>query len=462
MRCALILLACLALPLSAQAPAMAQGEEALPSVLSFPIRLDLAAVFAEAERAAPRRPPGADTWTRLADGPKDSAFRFDLTREPLRFSLRANSLLLRAEARYWLEVGAWMAGRWYQPVGSCGKGKESPRRVLLTLRSEFGLTPDWGLLLRTWPEDPQPLDPCLITFLGYDITDRVVLGMKAEMLKALQGVERQLAETAVLRQQAEKVWKAAQEPLELAPGIHLTLNPERIRLAPWRSEGKVLVLTPELQARPVLTLGDRPAAGTLPLPRLETAAPVTPGFRVRLDLDLPFQEATRQLRSQVVGRTFDTEKGSLSILDASVGGQGGRAILQVQVKGRIDGTLNLTGRPVFDEARGVLRLEELDYTLESRSWITRAGEWLLRSSLRKTLQAKADWFLQRSFEEVRTQLNQNLNRELLPGVALKGTVGMFRLGQPKVLADRFRVEAQLEGQAQMDIKGLAEGLVAGR
>lgn len=441
---------------------MAQEGAAPASVLAFPIRLDLAAFFAEAERAAPRRPPGVETWTRLADGPKDAAFRFDLTREPLRFSLKENRLLLRAEARYWLEVGAWMAGSWYQAVGSCGKGKEAPRRVLLTLRSEFGLTSDWGLHLRTWPEDPQPIDPCLITFLGYDITDRVVVGMKAEMLKALQGLERQAAEAAVLRLQAEKVWKAAQEPLELAPGIHLSLNPERIRLAPWRSEGRVLVLTPELQARPVLTLGERPAAGTLPLPRLETAAPVSPGFRVRLDLDLPFQEATRQLRSQVVGRTFETEKGTFSILDASVAGQGGRAILQIQVKGRVEGTLNLTGRPVFDEAKGVLRLEELDYTLESRSWITRAGEWLLRSSLRRTLQGQTDWFLERSFEEVRTQLNQNLNRELLPGVALKGELGALRLGQPRILADRFRVEANLEGRAEVEVKGLAERLVPRR
>ncbi len=462
MRCALLFLACLALPLPAQAPAMAQEGDNPPSVLAFPIRIDLAAVFAEADRTAPRRPAGTGAWTRLAEGPKDAAFRFDLVREPLRFSLRENTLLLRTEARYWLEVGAWMAGSWYQAVGSCGRGKEPLRRVLLTLRSEFGLTPDWGLHLRTWPEDPQALDPCLVTFLGYDITDRVVLGMKAEMVKALQGVERQVQESSALRQQAERIWKAAQEPIAIAPGIHLVLNPEQVRLAPWRSEGKVLVLTPELRARPVLTLGDRPGTGTLPLPRLETGVAVAPGFHVRLDLDLPFQEATRQLQAQMVGRTFDTDKGSFSVLDAAVGGEGGRAILQVKVKGRIEGTLSLTGRPVFDETRGTLRLDELDYTLETRSWITRAGEWLLRSSLRRALQAQADWFLQRSFAEIRSQLEQNLNCDLLPGVALKGTLGALRLGQPRILQDRFRIEAQLEGQAGLEVRNLADRLRAGR
>lgn len=458
MRKALLLATWLALPLNAQAPAMALEADPGPSVLAFPIRVDLAAIFMEVEKSAPRKPPGVEAWTQLPGAPTGTSFRFDLTRDALRFSLRENRFLLRTEASYWLEVGARMAGRWYQGMGTCGKGKESPRRVVLGVRGEFDLTPEWGIQLRTRPEEPLPLDPCLITFLGYDITDKVVAGMKTELEKAARDIERQVGQTALLRQQAEKVWKAAQEPIELAPGIHLVLNPERIRLSPWRNEARTLVLTPEIQSRPVLTLGERPPAGSLPLPRLETAAPVTPGFRVRLDLDLPFTEATRQLQSQVQGRKFDTEKGQFEILAASVSGQGGRAILQVQVKGRIEGTLALAGRPVFDEEKGQLKLVDLDYTLESRSWITRFGEWFLRSSLRRTLQDKADWFLQQSFAEIRTQLQQGLNREILPGVALKGELGALRLGQPKILEDRFRVEAHLEGRAEMEVKGLAEHL----
>ena len=460
MRKALILASCLALPLAAQAPAMAMESDPGPSVLAFPIRIDLGAIFAEAERTAPRRPPGVETWAQLTGAPKGTAFRYDLSRDALRFSLKENRLFLRTEASYWLEVGLWMAGNWYQGVGACGKGKEGPRRVVLGLRSEFDLTPDWRIRLQTRPEDPLPRDPCLITFLGYDITDKVVAGMKAELEKAAQGIEQQVGQATLLRQQAEKVWRAAQEPLELAPGIHLALNPERIRLSPWRNEARTLVLTPEIQARPVLTLGDRPPTGNLALPPLETSAPVTPGFRVRLDLDLPFKEATRQLQSQIRGRTFETEKGPLVVLDATVHGQAGRAILQVQVKGRVSGTLALAGRPVFDEEKGILKLVELDYTLESRSWITRFGEWLFRSSLRKTLQEQADWFFEKSFAEIRTQLQTNLNRELIPGVTLKGELGGLKLGFPKVLEDRFRVEAHLEGRAEVEVKGLAERMAS--
>lgn len=451
MRFALPLTFLLAPAFGAQAPQAV--PDAPPSLLAFPIRIDLDPLFQEAERTAPRRPPGVGTWTRLAE-PKGAAFRFDLTRESLRFSLRENRLVLRTEARYWLEVGGWMTGSWYQPFGSCGRGKEGLRRVLLGLRAEADLDSEWRLRLHTRADEPLPLDPCLVTFLGYDITDRVVAGMKTELDKAVQGIERTVQETAGIRQQAERVWTAAQQPLELAPGIHLSLNPERMRLAPWRSEGRTLVLTPELQARPVLTLGGRPSAGNLPLPPLETAMPVAPGFQVRLDLDLPFQEATRQLRAQLVGRTFETDKGRFEVQDALVSGRDGRALLEVQVKGRIEGRLFLAGRPVFDEVRGALRLEGLDYTLDSQSWITRFGEWLFRSSLRRTLQEKADWFLEQRFQDVRALLQQNLNRELLPGLQLRGGLDHLQLGQPEILADRFRVEARLAGRAELEVKGL--------
>lgn len=461
MRLAPLLAAVLALPLTAQAPAMVQDTEPEPSILAVPIRIELGEVFAQVERTAPRRPPGVQTWAQLPGAPNGVQFRYDLSREALRFSLRDNHLLLRTEASYWLEVGAWMAGRWVQPMGSCGKGKEPPRRMILGLRCQFDLTPDWRIDLQVTPDEPLPIGPCQLTFIGYDITDKVAAGMRAELGKAAQAMARQVSEATLLQQQAERIWSAAQAPLELAPGIHLALNPERLRLAPWRSEGRTLLLTPEIQARPQVVFGDPPPPGRRPLPTLETAVPVTPGFKVRLDLDLPYASATRQLQAQLVGRRFDTEQGPFEILDTAVQGRDGRAVLKVRIKGRIEGELTLSGRPVYDPVQGHLRLEELDYTLESRSWITRAGEWLFRSSLRRTLQEKADWFLERSFAEVREQLNQGLNRELRSGIRIQGALGQFQLGQPRLLEDRFRVEAVLSGAAALEVRGLASHL-AGR
>lgn len=433
---------------------MASEVDPGPSLLAFPIRVNLDPLLQRIEQAAPRVPPGVDTWTPLPNAPQGSSYRFHLEREALRFTVRDHRVAVRTAAKYGLEVGLRMVGDWYKGVASCGLGKEPPRTALFTFHGQVDLAPDWGLRLQVTADEPKALDPCQITFLGFDITDRVVAGMNGELLKATQALEQQVRDAALLRPRAEAVWRSAQAPQELAPGIFLLLNPERLRLAPIRSEGRTLVLTPSLLARPSIVLGSRPDPGTRPLPPLEPGLPVAPGFRVRLDLDLPFQEATRQLRSQVQGRTFTTEQGRFEILDALVEGGAGKALLTVQVKGRVDGRLSLAGRPVFDPLTGAVHLEDLDYTLESRSWFTRFGEWLFRSSLRRTLQEKANWFLEKSLADLRSQIQAGLNREVVPGIRLKGELAVLRLGPPRILEDRFRLETSLEGLAEVTVDSL--------
>jgi len=460
LRCLLPLLLCSALGLAQEAaPAMAQALDPGPSLITVPIRIDLAPVFATVEQSAPRVPPGVETWTLLPTTP-GAVYRFNLYRDPLIFNLKANRILVRTMAYYWLEVGV-KAASFIKGVGSCGQGKEGFRRVLLGTRAELGLTPTWGLELKALPDDPAPATPCEVTFLGYDITDKVVAGMKENMLKATAAMEQQVRESAMLRQKAEAVWTQAQQPIALSEGVWLSLNPERIRLAPWNSQGKVLTITPEIQARPAITLGPQPLTEIRPLPPLESVSNnLAPGFKIRVDADLSFEHATAQLKKQIAGKRFDTEKGSFEVLDAAVLGKDGKALLELTLKGRITGRLNLAGRLVYNEAQGTLQLQDLDYTLESKSWITQFGEWLFRSTLRKTLQGKANWFMDKSLQDVRALAQQGLNRPLAPGLSLAGTLNELKLGQPRVLADRFRLDAFLEGQVQVNVdpKGMLGSL----
>jgi len=440
-------------------PAMVQALDPGPSLITVPICIDLAPIFASVEQSAPRVPPGVETWTPLPATP-GAVYRFNLYRDPLIIRLNANRIQVRTLAHYWLEVGV-KAGSFIKGVGACGQGLEGFRRVLLGTRAELSLTPSWGLELKAVPDDPAALEPCAITFLGYDITDKVVAGMKENMLKATVAMEQQVRASAMLRQKAEAVWAQAQQPIQLSEGVWLSLNPERIRLAPWSSQGKSLTITPEIQARPAITLGPPPPVEARSLPLLEGGIPgLQPGFKIRVDADLSFEHATGQLKKQIGGRRFDTEKGSFEVVDVAVLGKEGKAILELTLKGRLTGKLNLAGRLVYNEPLGVLELRDLDYTLESRSWITQFGEWLFRSSLRKTLQEKANWFMDQSLKDIRALAQQGLNRPLAPGLTLAGTLSGLKLGQPRVLADRFRLDAFLEGQVQVnvDAKGLLDGM----
>jgi len=440
----------------AQQPAVdpAKLADPGPSLLAIPIRINLEPIFQAAERTAPKTPPGVETWTPLPDARGAASYRFNLYREPLAFRLNGSRLLVRTTVQYWLEVGVG-TGQWIKGVGACGQGPEGFRRALLSIQADLSLTSAWRLDLKTTALDPLPITPCDITFLGYDITDKVVSSMRDNLAKATQSMEQQVRDNAMLRQKAEAVWMQIQQPVEVSPGIFLLLNPERIRLAPWRSEGKVLVITPEIQARPAICFGQPPAIAPRPLPDLEILPTNTQSnLKVRVDADLPFEQASAQLRRQLAGKTFETEKGTFQVLDASVRGQDGKALLSVDLKGKVNGRLTLVGRPIFNSQSGTLQLQDLDYTLESKSWITHFGEWVFRSTLRKTLAEKADWFMDKSLKDLKEQVRQGLNRPLVPGINLSGNVTELKPGQPQVLGDRFRLDAVMEGAVQIDVAGL--------
>jgi hypothetical protein len=444
----------LALVLAATAlSAQSQPPDPPPSFIAAPVRVDLAQVFAALERAAPRTPPGVEAWINLP-GPAlgGGAYRYNLYRDPLQFGLAGNRLHVHTTVNYWLQVGVRMKG-WIRGVAACGVAPEPYRRAMLGLQADVGLTPGWGLDLKVTPDEPLRMDPCQVTAVGFDITDRVLAGMKDALVKATQGIEQQLRDPALLRPRVEKLWLQAQQPVDLGQGLYLALNPERIRLAPWRSEGQALVLTPEIQVRPSLVLGAPPAQAVRPLPDLDLApAPIQPGFRVRVQADVTWPDATAELARRMAGQRFETDKGVFEVQDVAVRGRDGKLLLDLDLKGRVTGRLSLAGTPAFDPGTGTVRLDDLDYTLESRSWITRFGEWLYRSSLRRTLRDKCAAFLDQRFRDLRDQAQRGLNRDLAPGVAMAGSLGGLALDRIQVLEDRLSLGALLDGQVRIDFK----------
>ena len=443
------------LSLLAQQPVAGPPAADAASSVATPIHIDMGALFAAAEKATPKVPPGVETWNNLG-GPAlgGGAYRFNLYRDPLVFTLNDNRLEVHTTVNYWLQMGVRMQG-WIKGLGSCGLAPENYRRAQLGLMAEVALTPEWGLDLKLTPEEPVRLDSCQVTLLGVDITGKVLAAMKDSLVKAAKGMEQQLRDSSLLRQKVANAWLQAQQPVPLSPGVFLLLNPERVRLAPWHSEGKDLIITPEIQVRPTLSLGTAPQQAYRPLPPLDLSPnPILPGFRLRVAADLSYEQATAQLAKQMNGQRFQTDKGVFEVENVSVRGSAGNAVLELELKGRVNGKLTLTGKPALDPQTGTLRLEGLDYTLESKSWITRLGEWMYRSTLRKTLAEKCNFFMDQRFQDLRAQAQQGLNRDLTPELTLSGTVDSFTLDQIQVLDDRFSLVALLNGQLQLAVKKL--------
>ena len=442
----------LALPLAAQAPPpSAFVEELEPSTLSLPIRVDLVPLLKQVEAQVPLSPPNIETWAEIKGKPR-SYFRFNLIREPLSVRVKDSQVSVRVVANFGMDVGLRTLGNHFTVMGSCGRSPEPPRRVLLDLKTNIGLLPSWGAELRQTSFEVTPLNTCEVTFLGFDITDQVTAGMKDNLTTAADAISKLVRENALARQKAQEAWAQLSQPIELGKDLYLVFQPRRIRLAPLSTQGRILVITPEIEAQPRLVLGPKPVAETTPLPDLELNATPKPGFRLRVEADLSYTHASQQFAEQVVGKTFDTDKGRFEITSARVWGDQGKAILEIGLKGRITGKVTLSGKPLSDPATSSLRLAELDFTLDSQSWLARMGDWIYHSNLRKLLTDKAHFLMDQQFQGLREAVQAGLNRQLAPSLQLSGSLKAFRVAAVTTGPGGFRSQAYLEGEVQVDMK----------
>ena len=445
-----LLLACtLGLPLGAQA-LPAPAPEA-PSLVALPIRVDLGPLAAQVDAQVPLSPPKVETWAEIKGRPR-SYFRFNLIREPLAISMKDARVSVQVVARYGMDVGVRTLGQHMVVVGSCGRDPEPPRRMLLDLQATLVLRPDWTVDLRDPAFAATPQNPCAITFLGFDITDQVAAGMRENLSSGAEALARLVRESALARQKAQEAWSLLSEPLDLGRDMFLLFQPRRIRLAPLATQGRVLVITPEIEAQPRLVLGARPVPQPASLPALEPAGSVHEGFRLRVDADLSYAHASRQLAADLAGRTFETDKGRFEVTAVRVWGRGGQAYLELGLKGRVTGTVTLAGRPVTDPATQALRFEDLDFTLESRSWLTRFGTWIYHSDLQKVLAEKARFLMDQQFKGLRESVQAGLNRDLAPNLHLSGTLRDLQVGAVETGPEGFQCSAHLEGVVRLDMK----------
>ena len=429
-------------------PATPTAPDAPLSAMALPIRVELPPLFKAVDAQAPISPPNVETWAPI-QGHESAWFRFNLIREPLQLRLRDDELGLRVKCHFGMDVGVKLAS-YVKVVGSCGRAPEEPRTALLSLRTRVALTPQWQFELRDLEADVVPLDTCKVTFVGYDITDQVAAGMQQNLVDAARAFEKLVAGKALVRQKAEEAWSLLQKPVEIRKGAWLLMDPVKLRMAPPHTEGDTLVITPQLLARPRVLLGDPPPAGTAPLPDLEVGPVEDPDFHVRVEARLPYPDATLQLTELMSGMQVPTSHGTLQIQSVALRAQQDRLVIELNLTGAMEGIVLLEGRPTLD-ADGLPRLDDLDFTLDSHSWIQRTGAWLLHSSLRRTLQDQVTKMLAQEVQQVRDLAQANLNRNLGPGMDLAGSLDKLRVDAIVLEPDALHTFAAADGQLTLKV-----------
>lgn len=349
------------------------------------------------------------------------------------------------------------------PCISCGFG-EARRLADVTLHSGFTWDPAWHLRSTTRLLPVHYARPCEVTWLDIDITRRFVAPVVEEQLgEAAKIIDQNVPALTGIRPQAEQIWSTLQTPFELAPRTWLVLDPINVALSPVTGSGSTVTTVLHLRAQTRVVLGARPVAGTRPLPSLTGAAPgpQPAGMRVPFDLELSYEEASLLATRDYGGKTWPVNGRSLTVESIRLApGDGGRVRIEASIDYRggmlrnYRGVVLLEGTPRFDAATSTIIVPDLDYILASqdRGLLSRIVERAVHDSIRDRLRDSARFALGPRIAAIKSKMSAALNRQLAPGVHLRGQATAIEPVSVTPLAHVITVRVVATGTAELDLR----------
>ena len=338
-------------------------------------------------------------------------------------------------------------------LGSCGYDGEPMKRAELHFGTQLYWRNNWTLASRQTALSALLPDPCEVTVLKIDATPLMQRVVDAQLARLTRQVDSALPTLANIRPAADSMWRTMQEPqaLDSTNTLWLLMSPSAVSVAPLTGNGAFVNTAVVITARPRVVLGQRPAVVVQPLPALTLARP-TEGFRVPVDVEVPFSALSERATAELMAETANT---SVRAKRVQIWGVGDTAVVKLDMEGTVNGSLYLTGRFAYDAAARAVRLDDLKYTVQSNDLMSRLKVTLGAPLVRRAVQeatghGRLDVGAQ--LDSVRVQLDAQMNRRLAPNATISGAVRDVQIVGVYTTPSSFVVRVVMDGAARLAVQ----------
>lgn len=276
-----------------------------------------------------------------------------------------------------------------------------------------------------------------------------------------ENIDAMVAQSFKLDEYIAEAWKLMFEPYELSPEYQtwLLAKPNDIGMTPVVVENGQIKSTIIVESKPELLFGLAPMPSPFkPLPSFAfryLGDGNNRGFQIYVEATMSYGEAEDLAKKSLVGERFEQGKRYVVVEDVELYGQGNKLVIDLQMSGSYNGSIFLTGIPVFNEKRNRIEIENLDYTLDSKNFLIKSLAWMGKGPIKKMIQENMDFLLDYNLKEAQKQMKETLGGyEVAEGVFLKGSLEDLKLYNAYITTSGFKVAVSLNGEIDIDIAGL--------
>lgn len=300
---------------------------------------------------------------------------------------------------------------WEVPLAVTVKGKRENAeklrfQLVLHLSSTLNLNENWQMVTVTSLENITWIERPVVDFelFELDLTGFVDGYFRKNQVELLAHIDEAVLKNVNLKPTIEKVWNDLQKPIRINKAyeeIWLRIRPEQIFQGPIAFFSDQLLIRARVTAYLQTQVGATEATQQLvPLPRLIKGSQADRDFDLFLTSQWPYERLNKVMQDSLVGQTLQLEGRELLVQELELSGSGNRLVLKLKAKGDVDGTLYFTGKPVFDPESAILRLEGVDFDVNTEDVFLSVADWMFHDTFKESLEEKLAFPLGTSIDQL--------------------------------------------------------------
>jgi hypothetical protein len=395
------------------------------------------------------------------DGPQA---KYDVFRENLNGYVVGNKFVVGTKAWYGIEGNYCTGCVWGNCVHpripfSCGSGNETKRRVEIEFSTNLSMNENYQLVTSTSLSKLNPIDPCELTFLKIDMTGEIMKAMQPALFDVCKYIDQQCLQVD-FKSYANEAWKQLNSQMEIPGYGYLTFNASNFKLGPMYGYGNILQVNLGIDATPVMSLDKNESAVVPPLPLLNVQNEMTSGFVIQMPIKSSYETLSTKVNEMTAGSTFasDDNKKSITVKHLGLSGLGNQKIqvevlcdMKVGFKKYKNCKFFLALTPNVDPSTNKMSVSSIEVDSKSKHVLMNAGVDVFQTKLAQTIQSACNVDLTPTLQSAKTEIEKQLNGELMPGVNLKGLLNNLQITGFYPTQKELQITVALNGNLQIDV-----------
>ena len=262
--------------------------------------------------------------------------------------------------------------------------------------------------------------------------------MRQQMSNLTARLDKEIQNRLLIKGYVQQAWLQLQKPIPIDKKLNawLTITPQNIRVSPVVARNGELQLQIGLNAYLQTITNREPEVQVNPvLPKLITNSRLANEIQVGLVSELSYAHATTLLKEQLVGKRFTSKDGKDEVLvhDLALSTSQDKMVVMLDVTGKakvgfltrnISGKIYLKAVPYYDAATASIKVQNLDYDLNTKDRLLQTASWLAKNKFLQTIQNQISFPVKNQLETARLTLQKTLDQSerLHESVLLKGQI----------------------------------------